>query len=95
MPIQSNIEADAEAILKALAIRKNVIIAGPPGTGKSRLLNQVRELFVWGQGKTGSSPAARIPIPPAAGPIPTWFPSPGQTGNEKYFRQFRPKHQIP
>jgi 5-methylcytosine-specific restriction protein B len=86
MPAESKIEADAGAVLKALATRKNVIIAGPPGTGKSRLLNQVRELFMWDQGKTGSSPTARIPVPPANGPIPAWFPSPDQTSDRTVFQ---------
>lgn len=86
MPTKSTIEVDAEAVLKALAKRKNVIIAGPPGTGKSRLLNQVRELFMWDQGTTGSSPTARIPIPPAAGLIPSWFPSPDQTDSRIVFQ---------
>lgn len=86
MPTESTIEADARAVLKALAVRKNVIIAGSPGTGKSRLLNQVRDLFMWDQGKTGSSPTARIPIPPASGPIPAWFPSPDQTASRRVFQ---------
>jgi 5-methylcytosine-specific restriction protein B len=86
MPIESDIEDDARSVLKALAIRKNVIIAGSPGTGKSRLLNQVRELFMWDQGTTGSSPTGRIPIPPASGPIPAWFPSPHQTASRRVFQ---------
>lgn len=86
MPTESAIEVDAREVLKALAIRKNVIIAGCPGTGKSRLLNQVRELFMWDQGTTGSSLTGPIPIPPAAGPIPAWFPSPDQTASRKVFQ---------
>lgn len=86
MPTESQIEPGAAAVLKALATRKNVIIVGPPGTGKSRLLNQVRELFKWDQSKTGSSPTARIPVPPAHGPIPEWFPSPDQTADRKVFQ---------
>lgn len=86
MPTESSIKDDAKAVLKALAVRKNVIIAGSPGTGKSRLLNQVRELFMWDQGMTGSSPTGRIPIPPANGPIPAWFPSPTQTASRKVFQ---------
>lgn len=79
MLTESDIEEDAKAILKALAKRKNVIVTGPPGTGKSRLLNEIRELFKWDHSWTGSAPAGRIPIPPTSGPIPEWFPSPGQT----------------
>lgn len=86
MPIEAEISPDARAVLKALAARKNVIIAGPPGTGKSRLLNEVRELFRWDQGQTGSAPAGRIPIPASSGPIPSWFPSPDQDINRGTFQ---------
>lgn len=79
MPTESEISDDATTILKELATRKNVIITGPPGTGKSRLLNEIRELFQWDQSQTGSAPIGRIPIPSASGPIPEWFPSPNQT----------------
>lgn len=78
MPIESDISDDAKAVLKALATRKNVIITGPPGTGKSRLLNEIRELFKWDQSQTGSAPTGRIPIPASSGPIPSWLPSPTQ-----------------
>lgn len=86
MPTEANISNDAKAILKALATRKNVIITGPPGTGKSRLLNEIRELFKWDQGQTGAAPTGRIPIPPSTGPIPTWFPSPDQDVSRKVFQ---------
>lgn len=78
MPTESEIGEDAKAVLKALATQKNVIITGPPGTGKSRLLNEIRELFKWDQSQTGSAPTGRIPIPASSGPIPAWFPSPTQ-----------------
>lgn len=86
MPTESDVSPDAKAILKALATRKNVIITGPPGTGKSRLLNEVRELFKWDQGQTGSAPTGRIPIPASSGPIPTWFPSPDQDVSREVFQ---------
>ncbi|GAB2642312.1 hypothetical protein GCM10027270_33320 [Nocardioides ginkgobilobae] len=86
MPIEADISPDARAVLKALAIRKNVIITGPPGTGKSRLLNEVRELFQWKQGETGSAPTGRIPIPASSGPIPPWFPSPDQDVTRSVFQ---------
>lgn len=86
MPTESDITPEAQEVLKALAIRKNVIITGPPGTGKSRLLNQIRELFRWDQGQTGSSPTGTIPIPAASSPIPEWFPSPDQDVQRDVFQ---------
>ena len=85
MPSEANIGEDAREVLRALAIRKNVILSGPPGTGKSRLLNQVRDLFQWKQDKVGASLTARIPIPPATSVLPTWFPSPTQTTSRSVF----------
>lgn len=86
MPTESDISPDAAAVLRALATRKNVIITGPPGTGKSRLLNEIRELFKWDQSQTGSAPTGPIPIPAASGPIPTWFPSPDQDVSREVFQ---------
>ncbi len=86
MPTESNMSKDAEEVLRALAVRKNVIIAGPPGTGKSRLLNEIRELFKWNLGETGSAPTGRIPIPASSGPIPEWFPSPDQNVSRDVFQ---------
>ena len=86
MPTESDISFDAKAILKALATRKNVIITGPPGTGKSRLLNEIRELFKWDLSPSASAPKGRYPMPPATGPIPTWFPSPDQNAKREVFQ---------
>lgn len=76
----------AKEVLKALAARKNVLLSGPPGTGKSRLLNEVRELFELKSGQTGSDPAAAIPLPPALSPLPNWFPSPDKTGKRSVYQ---------
>lgn len=86
MPTESDISEDAQLILKALANRKNVIITGPPGTGKSRLLNEIRELFKWDRGQTGSAPVGPIPLPASSGPIPEWFPSPNQDVSREVFQ---------
>jgi len=85
MQSKNQISDDAKAVLKALATRKNVIVAGPPGTGKSRLLNEVREAFQWKVSSTGSSPFAAVPIPAATAPIPSWFPSPDRTRSREVF----------
>lgn len=85
MPTESQIERDAGAVLRALAIRKNVIISGPPGTGKSRVLTQVRELFKWDSGSTGADPYGAVAIPAATSPMPDWFPSPDRALSRESF----------
>lgn len=50
------------------------------------MLNEVRELFQWKQGITGSAPTGPIPIPAASGPIPAWFPSPDQEVSRSVFQ---------
>jgi len=69
MPNEPEIEPDVREVLRALATRKNVIVSGPPGTGKSRLLNQVRDLFEWESSTTGADPDSDVPLPAARGPI--------------------------
>ena len=62
--------ADCLKILERLGAAKNVLISGPPGTGKSRLMGEVARAFETGlvAPKASSAPAldskARIPIPP-------------------------------
>lgn len=85
MPTENEIEPDVRAVLRALAVSKNVIISGPPGTGKSRLLTKVREFFEWELGNTGASPFGAIPLPPSTSPIPDWFPSPDRTESRQSF----------
>lgn len=85
MQNENAIELAAREVLKALADRKNVILTGPPGTGKSRLLNQIREIFEWRNGDLGGSLDGAIPIPPETSPPPAWFPSPTQTLDRKAF----------
>lgn len=82
---EPNIEPSTKAVLRALATRKNVIISGPPGTGKSRLLNQVRDLFEWDSSTMGADPDSAIPLPDELGDIPPWFPSPHRLGDRHTF----------
>lgn len=86
MPNENDIEPDVRDVLKALAVRKNAIVTGSPGTGKSRLLNQVREFFQWKVGGTGGSLTGKIPVPAKASPIPAWFPSPDQDQDRRVFQ---------
>lgn len=61
--------------LKLLARSRNVLVSGPPGTGKSKLLAEVALAFETAvglspvSGRPRLSPSSRIPIPPAAGAV--------------------------
>jgi 5-methylcytosine-specific restriction protein B len=64
-----NYSVECENILKLLKFSKNVLISGPPGTGKSRLLAEVASAFESFVHATAAPPshdtAGPIPIPPA------------------------------
>lgn len=81
-------------VLARLAVAKNVLVSGPPGTGKSRLLGEVAQAFEIGVPKKGGSPVpvhdpkSKIPIPPSATDDPGLvkaMPCPGKTAR-KVFR---------
>jgi len=61
--------------LKLLARSRNVLVSGPPGTGKSKLLAEVALAFetAFGLAPAGGAPKLNpvggIPIPPAAGAV--------------------------
>lgn len=82
---ETEFDPDVRAVLTALARRKNVLISGPPGTGKSRLLSEVRDLFGWNHSGVGAAPERRIPIPPRRDAMPAWFPSPTRTESREVF----------
>src|ERR1700743_913362 len=77
--------------LRLLARSRNVLVSGPPGTGKSRLLAEVALAFETSFGIAPSggapklNPARGIPIPPAAGGAPEEIPAPTKT-SRKVFR---------
>jgi 5-methylcytosine-specific restriction protein B len=82
-------------VLERLSTAKNVLVSGPPGTGKSRLLGEVARAFEIGIPKGGQSPVpvhnpkSQIPIPPAALDVGPGFvkamPAAGK-GQRKVFR---------
>lgn len=82
---EHELEPEVGEVLRLLAARKNVILSGPPGAGKSRLLNRVKHQFV---GKTSGARGDlfnQIAIPGAHSVFPDWYPSPTQTKKRKSF----------
>ncbi len=82
---------DCKQSLKLLARSRNVLVSGPPGTGKSKLLAEVALAFetAFGIAPSGGAPKLNhvggIPIPPASGGADKDIPAPTKT-NRKVFR---------
>jgi 5-methylcytosine-specific restriction protein B len=76
-----------DAVLRALSERQNVLLSGPPSSGKTHLMQAVANAFSsWAPVAPSNGPrsaSARIAIPANTptpqGPIPT-MPSPGRSG---------------
>ncbi len=85
------VSEDCKLALKLLARSRNVLVSGPPGTGKSKLLAEVALAFetAFGIAPSGGAPKLNpvggIPIPPAAGGSDKDIPAPAKT-NRKVFR---------
>lgn len=75
----------AEQVLDLLRLNHNVLVSGPPGTGKSRLLGEVARGFRNQSGGPAYVRSARIAIPPTtAGPPPPYLPSPTRPNREVF-----------
>lgn len=66
----NNVSEDCKQTLKLLARSRNVLVSGPPGTGKSKLLAEVALAFLTPPGQQSDAapkhdPNNPVPIPPA------------------------------
>jgi 5-methylcytosine-specific restriction protein B len=86
-------------VLRKLRQHRLVLIAGPPGVGKSRLLAQVRAAFT---SEVAALPAYQPtnhsdPFPPvmlAADEASDWFPSPERTDRAVFTTTFHPNYRY-
>ena len=78
--------SSAAKILELLEVRRNVLLSGPPGTGKSMFLSEVAHLFEsFCQASAPTyDPSASVPIPPA-----TSSSLPGDIGRSTKRKVFR------
>ncbi|MFD3443114.1 AAA family ATPase [Microbacteriaceae bacterium 4G12] len=78
------VKPEAQAVLNLLRQNHNVLISGPPGTGKSRLLAQVAQGFMHRAGGPAYMKRSRIAIPASATP-PPYLPSPTRVDRELFW----------
>ncbi|GAB2652615.1 hypothetical protein GCM10027169_17090 [Gordonia jinhuaensis] len=74
---------DAEAVLSLLRDSHNALISGPPATGKTRLLSEIRRAFEWSPGPA-YVPERRIPLPADAVTQALWLPSPARADRQVF-----------
>ena len=80
---------DALDVLQNLQSKKNVILMGAPGTGKSKMMNEVAGIFETGVDINPTPthfPGARIPIPAIPENSAVEIPSMLQRAHRKVFR---------
>ena len=86
-------------ILSKLSRHRLVLISGPPGVGKSRLLAQVRDAFEKGApalpayqptDRSNPFPARVVPVEGAA----DWFPSPSRDNRQVFTTTFHPNYRY-
>ena len=77
----------AKQVFALLQRRKNVLITGPPGTGKTRLLGEVAHWFEQAPG-VGYDPQGAAPFPPSG--ESNWLPSPDRSDRRSFKIIFHP-----
>lgn len=79
------IEQHADQVLRLLAANKNVLLLGPPATGKSSIMSMVADKFQ-GQKRGALRPEDPVPLPrEGKKAIEPWMPSPNIQAGRKQF----------